>query len=233
MRLWLGVDVETTGLSSTNDRITELGAVLWDLETNRPIDLFNSLVYTDHQISELITKLTGIDREMLDKYGRPEDECLDKFLSMAKDAECIVAHNAPFDRGFIEESIKRTEGTVPDWKWVDSQRDIPYPETIKGRKLVHLAAEHDFLNPFAHRALFDVLTMMRVVSQYSPDEILYFNESPTIHLRAMVNFDGKELAKARGYRWEAQKKWWVKTIKEFQKPQELTDLPFEVKEVKL
>ena len=51
-------------------------------------------------------------------------------------------------------------------------------EKIKTRSLPYLAADHGFLNPFPHRALFDVMTMIQIAGMYDINEILKYADSP-------------------------------------------------------
>ncbi len=90
-------DIETTGLSAINDRITEIGAVRF---RNGSVEaVFSELINPEIPIPEFITKLTGITTEMV----RDKDAIctvLPRFLEFAGDAP-LVAHNAMFDWGFI------------------------------------------------------------------------------------------------------------------------------------
>ena len=62
----LGLDFETTGLNFDTDRITEIGAVLWDTKEGKPIALHNHLVKHDDAppITEEVEQLTGITQAM-------------------------------------------------------------------------------------------------------------------------------------------------------------------------
>jgi len=77
--------------------------------------------------------------------------------------------------------------------------DVPSPPQITTRKLAHLAAEHGFLNPFAHRAVFDVLTMLKILSCYPIENVIISSNQPLMKLVALVAFDGRYKAKARGF----------------------------------
>lgn len=228
-----GVDVETTGFSSTVDKITEIGAVLFDTETKQPVNIFNCLIdIGETEVKPEITTITGITKELLEKHGIPLGQALASFDVFSESAIHFVAHNAPFDKGFIENGHKSVELKMPEKPWIDTCADVPYPPQIKTRKLIHLAAEHGFLNPFAHRAIFDVLTMLNVLSNYDFEKIAARAAMPSIEIKAMVSFPNKDLAKARGFHWFATSKSWVKTIKENEFQQEKDDCDFNIEIIK-
>lgn len=236
--LWLGLDFETTGLDPKECTVTEIGAVLWDTELGLPVKMLNVLLNYDVEIPEFITGLTGITKPMLDKYGEVPHLGWAQLGDLVKECDYIMAHNAPFDKSFYDAAKEAYGGSseevpFPEKPWIDTSKDVPYREDIKTRKLVYLAAEHDFLNPFAHRAVFDVLTMLKVVSEYDPITVVNWAKSPTKTIRAVVTFDDKHLAKERGYRWNKDKKWWVKEVKEFQLETEKAESPFEIMEIQL
>jgi len=225
----LGIDVETTGLDCSVDRITEVGAVLYDMEEKKPLYMvnFNCTFKSSPPLTEEIIQLTGITPELLAEFSVEDNRTA--FINLRElmlKADAVAAHNAPFDRGFIEATFKGLGIDVPQVFWADTSVDIPYPPAIKTRKLVHLAAEHGFLNPFAHRALFDVLTMLRIMGQYDMETVKLYAESPNVRLVAdtlppwqdMAPEGEKQVdkAKARGYRWDGADKVWAKLVKDFQ-----------------
>ncbi|MGJ7044448.1 PolC-type DNA polymerase III [Thermoanaerobacterium thermosulfurigenes] len=91
-------DIETTGLSSINDNIIEIGAV--KIKNFQIVDTFETFVNPQVHISKFITKLTGITDDMVKEYPSIE-EILPKFLDFIKDS-ILVAHNANFDVTFIK-----------------------------------------------------------------------------------------------------------------------------------
>lgn len=96
-------DLETTGFSAINDRIIEIGAV--KVEQGRIVDKFSTFVNPRRPIPFAITKLTTITDEMV--MGSPEiEEILPEFLAFVGDG-ILVAHNAGFDVGFIEQNCER------------------------------------------------------------------------------------------------------------------------------
>jgi DNA polymerase-3 subunit epsilon len=206
-----GVDLETTGLEANNDTVTEIGAVLWDTEQNRPIRFFNKLIKIDRPVPELIVKLTGIDDALLQTHGEPAEKVWEEFRNFCKPVDLYMAHNAPFDRSFIQQHCKNLEEKL---LWIDSCIDIEFPQEMQTRKLTHLAAEHGFVNPFSHRAMTDVLTMLQIASNYDWAEIIQNAKTPNVTMRAMVTFNDNQKAKSAGYRWNAEAKIWIKQIKE-------------------
>ncbi|WP_142414361.1 PolC-type DNA polymerase III [Hathewaya massiliensis] len=95
-------DIETTGFSSENDKIIEIGAV--KIKEGVIIDNFNNFVNPKISIPYNITELTGITNDMV----RSEDGIeivLPKFLDFIKDS-VLVAHNASFDTSFIKKNCR-------------------------------------------------------------------------------------------------------------------------------
>ena len=97
------IDVETTGTSAANGKITEIAILLHNgIEVT---DTFNTLINPESKIPYNITRLTGISNEMV--------EDAPKFYEIAKKiieltaGRTIVAHNAQFDYNFIKEEFKR------------------------------------------------------------------------------------------------------------------------------
>lgn len=95
-------DIETTGLYAEKDKITEIGAVR--VADGRICETFSTFVNPGVPIPEFITRLTGITDEMVaDAPGA--EQALDSFLDFTGDLP-VVAHNAPFDTGFIKAYAK-------------------------------------------------------------------------------------------------------------------------------
>ncbi|KJF26020.1 DNA polymerase III PolC [Clostridium aceticum] len=96
-------DIETTGLSNKNDRITEIGAV--KIKNKQIVDRFSTLVNPQATIPQKIIELTGITNEMVQEAPSIE-EVLPSFLNFVG-GSCLVAHNADFDMGFIRVNAKK------------------------------------------------------------------------------------------------------------------------------
>ncbi|MEW9093900.1 MAG: PolC-type DNA polymerase III [Clostridiaceae bacterium] len=95
-------DIETTGFSSINDKIIEIGAV--KIKNGRITDSFSSFVNPKVTIPLKIIELTGITDEMV-KDAEDIKEVLPRFLEFVGDS-VVVAHNANFDVSFIKKNCK-------------------------------------------------------------------------------------------------------------------------------
>lgn len=95
-------DIETTGLSSKNDKITEIGAV--KIENGMITDRFSELINPEITIPEVVVNLTGISNELVSDKPTIE-EIIPKFYEFSKEA-VLVAHNAKFDISFIRREYK-------------------------------------------------------------------------------------------------------------------------------
>lgn len=96
-------DIETTGFSSSRNRIIEIGAVR--VVNGNITDKFSTFVNPDVPIPFEIEQLTGINDNMVLPYPKI-DEILPQFLEFCGDS-VLVAHNASFDVGFIAYNASR------------------------------------------------------------------------------------------------------------------------------
>ena len=108
-------DIETTGFSKEDDSILEIGAV--KVENGQITEKFSEFVNPNRPIPAEITKLTSITDDMV-AGADPIDKVLPRFLEFSKDC-VLVAHNASFDTGFIENKtlklgLEDTKPTIVD-----------------------------------------------------------------------------------------------------------------------
>ncbi len=96
-------DIETTGLDSKKDAITEIGAV--KVENGVVTDRWSTFVNPCRPIPQNIVDLTGITDNMV-KDAPKIGEILGDFFEFCKGC-VLVAHNAAFDTGFIKENAKK------------------------------------------------------------------------------------------------------------------------------
>lgn len=159
------VDLETTGTSATSSRVTEVGAVR--VRGGEVLDEFSTLVNPDTLIPADITLLTGITQSMV-ATAPPMEEVLPSLLSfVAADPDtALVAHNAPFDIGFLKAACERHGTDWPGPRVVDTLRlaraVLPRSET-RNHKLPTLATFFGVPTAPRHRALDDARATVGVL----------------------------------------------------------------------
>ncbi len=112
-------DTETTGLDPrTGDRITELGCI--EIEDFIPTGrTWHSYVNPQRSVPAKATEITGLTAGFLADKPLFADVA-DGFLNFIGDSN-IVAHNAPFDRGFINMELERVgKPVIANERWVDT-----------------------------------------------------------------------------------------------------------------
>ncbi|MBI9039099.1 MAG: GIY-YIG nuclease family protein [Bacteroidales bacterium] len=92
------IDVETTGLSSKNEKITEIAIIIHD--GKKIIDEFSSLINPEKLIPYKITMLTGINNKMIAEA--PKFHEIAKKIIELTEGKIIVGHNVAFDYSFIK-----------------------------------------------------------------------------------------------------------------------------------
>lgn len=97
------LDIETTGLTPTNGRVLEIGALR--VENNRVVKQFSQLLQPEQQVAWFTTKLTGITDEMV--WDAPLFAGIAADLELFMNDAIFVAHNVNFDYSFIKAEFAR------------------------------------------------------------------------------------------------------------------------------
>ena len=153
------IDVETTGFSFRNDRVVEVACLRLDAHF-RPVAQFESLVDPERAIPAHATRIHGIvDRDVA---GAPTLQQLTPWLRALTSGTTLVAHNAPFDRGFLAFLGER------DWLCTVrlARRAFPGAPSYRNQDLrayLRLDDEPRFAGLGAHRAFADVTVTAEVL----------------------------------------------------------------------
>src|SRR3954447_11291713 len=157
------VDLETTGGSAQGgSMITEIGAV--KVRAGEVLGEFQTLVNPHTQIPPFIAVLTGITNSMV-STAPPIESVLPSFLEFARGC-VLVAHNAPFDVGFLQWFAARQGIAWPRFEVLDTAkiaRRVITRDDAPNCKLSSLArAFHASTTP-NHRALADARATVDVL----------------------------------------------------------------------
>ena len=156
------VDLETTGGSPQDGGITEIGAV--KVRGGAPLGEFHTLVNPGAPIPAFIAVLTGITDAMV-ASAPPIEAVLPSFLEFARGG-VLVAHNAPFDTGFLRAACHATGHPWPDPPVLDTARlarHVVARDEARDRKLSTLARLFGAAATPDHRALHDARATVDVL----------------------------------------------------------------------
>ncbi|MGH7022036.1 MAG: 3'-5' exonuclease [Caulobacteraceae bacterium] len=235
-RMGLFVDVETTGLDPAHDEIIELAMVPFTYGLDGRVfeigEAFNRLREPSKPIPPETTALTGIDDAMV--AGQTIDPA--EVAAFAAPAALVIAHNAAFDRRFLER-LCETFTTKP---WACSMTQIDWAqEGREGVKLAYLISDAGFFYD-RHRAVHDCLAAIELLARPLPRsgapamvKLLERARTPTWRIWAENSpFDLKNILKTRGYRWNAEgsgapRAWYI-DVAEGDRDAELTFLKTEI-----
>ena len=222
-RIGVAVDVETTGLDRETDSIIELAVQRFRFDgLGRVIQVGVPRVWREDPgvpLDSRITKLTGLAAD--DLAGQVIDEAA--AVEILSSADIIVAHNAAFDRPFIDRRLPAIAGKP----WACSMAELDWLELgFDGRALAHLLSQCGWFYE-GHRAENDILALIYLLAHGLPDgetilaKLIACSEKPTYRVNAVdAPFDAKDRLKSRGYRWDSALRFWWKAIAEADKEAE-------------
>lgn len=215
LRVGAVVDVETTGLDREGDRIIELAVQRFRFdEAGRIVEVGAPRTWREdpgRPLDPAITALTGLTDA--DLVGRSIDD--DLAVTILSSCDVIVAHNAGFDRPFIERRLSAVAGKA----WACSCNDLDWRALgFEGRSLSHLVAQCGWFYE-AHRAETDILALLYLLAHPLPEAgsvlaaLIAAAERSTYRVHAIDSpFDSKDRLKARGYSWNAILRFWWREI---------------------
>jgi len=210
------LDLETTGLDKANDKIIELAVKLVSVDNNSGdligiINQYESFQDPEEPIDEKVSKVNGITNDMVDDHAinwAPVEEILES-------TDIIVAHNAGFDRAFMDRYLPLSKDKI----WVCSVNDVDWLERgFTSSKQELLCIWHGFFYD-SHRAMSDVDALINLLTHESyktniPILELIENASNSIYKVSAINssYETKDILKANGYYWDGAKRCWWKNL---------------------
>jgi len=168
------VDIETTGLDSDKDEIIEFAIILfsYDPETGsvtKILDEYTSLREPNCPVTRDAPRIHGLTKRKL--KGHNLDHV--RITKMIKRADFLVAHNAEFDRGFVEQLFPGAR-SVP---WRCSMNGIDWKaHGFFSKGLQNLLWDHDIVPTEKHRALADAKAPVELLSRKDENGDPYFRE---------------------------------------------------------
>ena len=159
---FVAFDLETTGLSSREDEIIEIGAAIF--RGGEIVDKFQTFVQPGRRLPAKIIELTGITDTML--QGAPDiAEVLPRFLAFCGDRP-LAAHNADFDTGFIRAACRRL-GLEYRFTSLDSLIMAQNLLPKLGKYKLNIVADALGLPDFQHhRAVDDAMTVAYMLQRF-------------------------------------------------------------------
>ncbi len=159
MNRYCVLDFETTGLDPERDEVVEYAVVRVD-ESGLGLHLA-SLCRPERPIPLAATRVHNITDRMV-RYAEPFSEHLPALLSFLGD-DVFVAHNVPFDLGFLRAYCRRMGLAYEPKTLCTLQRARKLFPFLPSRSLDSVAAHLNIRNPGAHRALDDARTTAQVL----------------------------------------------------------------------
>jgi DNA polymerase-3 subunit epsilon len=149
--LFAVVDIETTGGSAQNSKITEIAIVITD--GNQIIEEYESLVDPGIHIPQFITGLTGITNEMVE--DAPDFNQIASQVSELLEGKIFVAHNVNFDYSFVKKQLEESGFSISPLKMCTVRYSRKIIPGQKSYSLGNISSYFGIQNLNAHRAMSD------------------------------------------------------------------------------
>ncbi len=228
MKRALCLDLETSGLDATKDKIVEIGMVLFSLEHHTILKCMSSLVNAG--VGNAAEEANGIPASALDD-GISVSNAIKHFDAWRDSADVVLIHNARFDRSFLP---AETASHAP---FVCTMDDVSWPLRCSSKSLTSIALAHGLGISHAHRALTDAMTIARLLERSHEmgadlEAMLRRAMRPKVKLIVVdtgFSKERNEQAKQAGFSFDYPTKQWHRTA--FIEDLPLMNLPFAITQV--
>ncbi|MGB7275923.1 MAG: 3'-5' exonuclease [Geitlerinemataceae cyanobacterium] len=221
------IDTETTGLNPEDDRVIELGAILYNVDYQTVLHQISMLCPAPENPAEKINRIPSSVLPTIEP--NLQRWMLLTFEQMVKHASYAVAHNAEFDRQWFDDRhLPKLMKEDRPMQWLCTMDDFTWPRQNRpGESLVTLALAHGIGVSSAHRALTDCQLIAALFDRMDKDqlsELIAAAARPKYLFKADVSYDDRQLAKDAGFKWNPDRKMWTRKMVE----EDTQLLPFRV-----
>ena len=211
------LDTETTGFDAQGDRVIELGMLVFEFDpitgsVFNVLEVFDELEDPGFPIPPETIEVHHITDDMV-KGRRIDDE---RVAHLMQSVDVVIAHNAKFDRPFVEARWPLFE----QLNWACSIQDIDWRhEGFGSAKLEYLLSTQGYFYE-AHRAETDCWALLFLLNQVLPNSqrkallaLLETLNQPHQKVSAVGSpFETKDILKSRNYRWSADLRCWSRSV---------------------
>jgi DNA polymerase-3 subunit epsilon len=212
MKNILILDTETTGLDPKDGKMIEVAAIFYNVASQTITHQVSTLIHSENNAAFDINRISpNALQSVLIENQKAALKLIHYMLLMC---DAVVAHNAPFDRGWIESFDSSFSEISKQKEWLCTKEDFTWP-VRKGipLNLIHIAVDLEVPVISAHRALSDCLLLAGCFSKLNdlPDRLIQAR-LPKENYVAVVSFDDRQLAKDAGFSWDAATKQWERRM---------------------
>lgn len=212
-RVGVAIDVETTGRDPAKDVVIEVAIQRFRFDAEGQITQVGAVRTWREDpgfaLPAQISRITGLTDA--DLAGQVIDT--DAATQLLKSADIVIAHNAGFDRPFVEARLPAA-AALP---WGCSLREVDWEGLgFEGRSLSALLMQLGLFYP-PHRAEIDVSALLHLLAHCCHDgerilaKLVAKAERPSVRVEARsTDYAQRHMFKDRGYAWDApNKSWWI------------------------